>query len=146
MSRDALDRMSADADARYRVVTSRARALNAMAEGTASDPLWLEAAAIAEAAGDPQRIFDALVGYDHVVRLVDQGEVVRLLGVVLHLVGPDDSPLRAKAMAWRLTHTMRAIGHAPDSARSMRPWRWPAAPVTGWRWPRRQAWLGAIGP
>jgi tetratricopeptide (TPR) repeat protein len=65
----------------------------------------LEAAAIAEAAEDPQRLFDALSGYDHVVRFEGQGEFVRQLGVVLRLVGPEDSPLRATAMAWRQTQT-----------------------------------------
>ena len=42
--------------------------------------------------------------------------MVRLLEVVLQLVGPADSPLRAKAMAWRHLHTMRAGGRTPDRA------------------------------
>jgi class 3 adenylate cyclase/tetratricopeptide (TPR) repeat protein len=110
-----LDRLSADPDVRYRVLTSLGQALNALAESPAPDPVWLEAAAIAEAAEDPRRILDALVGYDLVVRLRDQGEVLaRLLDTVLRLVGPGDSPLRARALAWRETPSRGAMRRAPD--------------------------------
>jgi tetratricopeptide (TPR) repeat protein len=109
-----LDRLPADPDVRYLVLTSLGRALNASTGGEAADSLWLEAAAIAAASNDPQRIFDALVGYDLVVRLQDQGTVIRFLDDVLRLVGPEDSPLRARALAWRHERTMRGMGTSPD--------------------------------
>jgi len=33
---------------------------------------------------------------------------------VLRLVGPEDSPLRARALAWRHERTMRGMGTSPD--------------------------------
>ena len=60
-----LDRAPPDADVRYRVLTSLGRALTLHADAERAQPLWLEAADIAQRAGDAERMFSALVGYSH---------------------------------------------------------------------------------
>jgi class 3 adenylate cyclase/tetratricopeptide (TPR) repeat protein len=111
----ALDQMPPDPELRYRVLRTLGQALNALADDRAAERTWLDAADIARELGDPDRLFATVVGYGYMVRLHGDAELVRLLDDVLDLVGPGDSPLRAKALGWRAVPVIpSARGSRPD--------------------------------
>jgi DNA-binding SARP family transcriptional activator len=102
-----LDRAPPDPDVRYRVLTSLGRALTLHADVERAQPLWLEAADIAQRAGDAERMFSALLGYSHRVLFQHDRHDLRLLDGLLRLLPPGDSPLRASALGWSALALMR---------------------------------------
>ena len=102
-----LDRTPPDADVRYRVLTSLGRALTLHADVERAQPFWLEAADIAQRAGDAERMFSALLGYSHRVLFQHDRHDLRLLDGLLRLLPPGDSPLRASALGWSALALMR---------------------------------------
>jgi tetratricopeptide (TPR) repeat protein len=102
-----LERMRNDPDLRYRVLVSLGQALNAIADADDAAGVWLEAADVARRANDPDRLFEAVLGYGYALRITDRTEIIGLLDDVIELVGPDDSPLRAKALGWRAMPIVR---------------------------------------
>ena len=109
-----LDRVPADPNLRFELLTCLGGALNALSDLHAAEPLWVEAAAIAEDAHDPRRLFDALLGYGSTLRLTEEPELMRRIDVVLDLAGPSDSPLRAMALGFKHMQRMRTAGGTPD--------------------------------
>ncbi len=111
-----LDRAPPDPHLRFEVLTCLGGALNARSDIRAAEPLWVEAATIAEEARDPRRLFDALLGYGSTLRLSEEPELMRRIDVVLDLVGPADSPLRAMALGFKHMQRLRNAGGTPDQA------------------------------
>jgi tetratricopeptide (TPR) repeat protein len=97
-------------EARFRILTSLGRALNALADEDGALVVWLDAATIAEQMRDPHRVLEALVGLVHFNRFTTERHELRLLDVILELSGPDDSAARAQALAWRAARSSRATG------------------------------------
>ncbi len=98
---DTLERLPADLDRRFRVLSSLADALNSLTLPDAAQPLWLEAADLARRRGDPEGLFRTLDGYTYILRLTPDPNVDRLLDELLELLPPGDSPVRARALGWR---------------------------------------------
>ena len=109
-----LDLMPDDPDLEYRVLAALGGALNALAQPDDARPLWLRAAAIANAAHDPDRLFFAILGYGFIMRLTPDGEVFRMLDDLLDLLGPSDSALRASALGWRAVPAQLIVASEPS--------------------------------
>jgi tetratricopeptide (TPR) repeat protein len=98
---DALERMPPDTQTRFRVVISLADALNALSLPDAAQPLWVEAGELARQRRDPDGLFRVLFGTTYLLRVSSDPNVDRLLGDLLELLPPGDSPARARAMGWK---------------------------------------------
>jgi tetratricopeptide (TPR) repeat protein len=101
---DLLHRMPADSGLRYRVLTSLGDTLNCLAAPDEAQPYWLEAADLAVKRHDPEALFRALFGYAYLFQLTPDTSVNPLFDDLLDLLPPGDSPLRARALAWKCVH------------------------------------------
>ena len=116
----AMERTAADVELRDRVLRGLGTALNATAQLDEAKPLWLQVADLALQAGDPERLFTAILGYGYVIRIDDDTELVRLLDELLDLLGPGDSPIRASALGWRAMPG-GTVGVGGDAERASHP-------------------------
>jgi class 3 adenylate cyclase/tetratricopeptide (TPR) repeat protein len=97
----ALERMTSNPGTRFQVLISLASALNALTLPDSAEPLWLEAGELARQRGDPDGLFRAFTGYSYILRVDSDPHAGRLLDELLALLPPGDSPVRARALAWK---------------------------------------------
>jgi tetratricopeptide (TPR) repeat protein len=97
----ALDRMTPNPERRFQVLISLASALNALTLPESAEPLWLEAGELARQRGDPDGLFRAFTGYSYILRVSPDSNAESLLDELLTLLPPGDSPVRARALAWK---------------------------------------------
>lgn len=90
---------------RYDLLAGCGQSASAMADFAASHEAWLQAAGIAESAGDLTRFARAVQGWAAISTVgTEDDTILRLCDRGLRLAGPGDSAERARFLAWRAAH------------------------------------------